>query len=490
MTAAPARSAPLRQRLRQRTADGRYLSWLGVLRLSLVQMGMAAMLVLADSTFNRVMVVELGLAAVLPGVLLGVYYAVQLSRPRLGYGSDTGGHRTPLIVGGLLVLAFGTVGAAGAILVMAGNPALGIALAVLAFILIGVGSGAAGTTVLVLAAKQAPPARRGPVASILWIMLIVGFILSSVVAGSLLDPFSLPRLVAITAGIAVGGTVLGILGVWGIERPQTAPSAADTADDNGDGATARTPFFTALREVWSEPTARLFTIFVFVSMLAYSAQDLILEPFGGKAFGMTPGETTMLTAFQNQGALMGMLLVGFLCRGDRFGPWSSLRRWAILGCLGSAAALSGLSLAGAVGAAWPLKLNIFLLGLGNGAFAIAAVGSMMSLAGRGRSRREGMRMGLWGGAQAIAMGAGKFSGAAGVDLVGFAADASATPYMTVFAAEAVLFVAAAAIAARLAVGPTRTRSALSDAAAADIGGAATPSTVSARTGLDAGFSRS
>ena len=44
---------------------------------------------------------------------------------------------------------------------------------------------------------------------------------------------------------------------------------------------AKAPFLAALAQVWAEPQARRFTIFVFVSMLAYSAQDLILEPFAG-----------------------------------------------------------------------------------------------------------------------------------------------------------------------------------------------------------------
>ena len=40
-------------------------------------------------------------------------------------------------------------------------------------------------------------------------------------------------------------------------------------------------------------------------------------------------------------------------------------------------------------------------------FAVAAIGSMMSLAGSGSKRREGTRMGLWGAAQAIAAGFGE-----------------------------------------------------------------------------------
>ena len=42
------------------------LSWLGIIRLGLVQTGLGAVVVLTTSTLNRVMVVELAMPAVVP----------------------------------------------------------------------------------------------------------------------------------------------------------------------------------------------------------------------------------------------------------------------------------------------------------------------------------------------------------------------------------------------------------------------------------------
>jgi hypothetical protein len=67
-------------------------------------------------------------------------------------------------------------------------------------------------------------------------------------------------------------------------------------------------------------------------------------------------------------------------------------------------ALLSLVAAGAVGPGWPLKVSVFTLGVFNGAFSIAAIGSMMRLASDGPKAREGVRMGLWGAAQAVAFG--------------------------------------------------------------------------------------
>jgi BCD family chlorophyll transporter-like MFS transporter len=125
----------------------------------------------------------------------------------------------------------------------------------------------------------------------------------------------------------------------------------------------------------------------------------------------------------------------------------SLRAWTIGGCIASAIALAGLVAAGLSGGAWPLVPNVFLLGLANGAFAIAAIASMMRLAGEGRASREGVRMGLWGAAQAIAFGLGGLAGAAASDLTRWALGSDALGYAAVFGAEALLFVAAARIAA-------------------------------------------
>ena len=130
------------------SARGTELGWLGIFRLGLVQASLGAIVVLTTSTLNRVMVVELAMAAMIPGLLVGLHYAVQISRPRMGYGSDVGGRRTPWIVGGMATLAGGAITAALATAWMAEQRLAGVCLAALAFVFIGLGVGAAGTSLL------------------------------------------------------------------------------------------------------------------------------------------------------------------------------------------------------------------------------------------------------------------------------------------------------------------------------------------------------
>ncbi|MET0193485.1 MAG: BCD family MFS transporter [Hyphomicrobiaceae bacterium] len=421
------------------------LGWFGIVRLGLVQTALGSIVVLTTSTLNRVMVIELALPAMLPGLLVGLHYATQILRPRWGYGSDLGGRRTGWIIGGMITLALGGFAAAVATALMSQLFAFALVLAVLAFLLIGVGVGAAGTTLLVLLAKRVDPSKRAAAATIVWVMMIVGFIVTTAVAGHFLDPFSPSRLVAVSATVSAIAVLLALLAVWNVEGP-VGPNKPVSP---GLLAEADSGFRKAFSQIWAEPQSRAFAIFVFVSMLAYSSQDLILEPFAGAVFEMTPGQSTKLSSVQHGGVLLGMILVALAASvigGPRLG---SLRGWTIAGCIASAAALALLAIASAVGPAWPLRTTVFALGVANGAYAVAAIGSMMGLAAVGRASREGVRMGLWGAAQAVAFGLGGFLGTVAIDAARYWLGAPMMAYTVVFVAEAALFLVSAVLAARV-----------------------------------------
>ena len=422
-----------------------YLSWFGIIKLGLVQSALGAVVVLTTSTLNRVMVVELQLAAALPGILVALHYAVQITRPRMGHGSDLGGKRTPWIIGGMAVLSLGGFLAAVATVFMETQFAAGLALATLAFVMIGIGVSAAGTSLLVLLAKQVAPQRRAAAATIVWVMMLIGFIVTAALAGHFLDPFSSERLVAVAGSVSAIAMTIALLAVWGSERPLGDMGELAVASE----AEPKTPFFVALRQIWGETQARNFTIFIFMSMLAYSAQDLILEPFAGTIFAFTPGESTKLASIQHSGVLAGMVVIGLLATAVGGRLLGSLRGWTVFGCIASAAALFALAFGGHYAEIWPLRASVALLGFANGAFAVAAIGSMMALASVGREKREGVRMGLWGAAQAIAFGLGGFLGAASVDLMRLLTGDALTAYSTVFGVEAVLFAIAAWLAIRV-----------------------------------------
>jgi BCD family chlorophyll transporter-like MFS transporter len=425
------------------------LGWLGIARLGLVQSALGSILVLMTSTLNRVMVVELALPALLPGFLLGLYHVVQLARPRLGHGSDVGGRRTPWIVGGMALLAIGAVSAAIATAIFPDHRLIALPLAIAAFLAVGLGVGAAGTSLLVVLAKRVPARRRAAAAMLAWIMMIAGSIVTAGVAGHFLEPFSLMRLVAVTSIVSAISFVLACLAVRGVE-PAAGTTTRTTHAVSSGGSDARPSFRRALAQVWAEIEARRFTVFVFVSMLAYSAQDLVLEPFAGTLFGYSPGQSTQLAALQNTGTLLGMLTLGVL-GSLRAGSTRLLATWAAAGCIASALALAALACGATLAVDWPLRANVFALGVANGVFAVAAIGSMMTLAGAGAQGREGVRMGLWGAAQALAFAAGGVLATGLVDAVRATSGSTVTAYAIVFSVQALLFAVSARLAWRVGV---------------------------------------
>ena len=411
------------------------LSWVQIFRLGLVQMALGAIVVLTTSTLNRLMIVELALPALVPGLLVGLHYAIQLSRPGWGFKSDAGGNRTFWIIMGMAILALGAFLAAVAVWLIPQAATLGLILSVLAYILIGVGVGAGGTSLLALMATATAPTRRAAAATIVWLMMIFGIAVTAGIVGSMLDPYTPALLLRIVGSVCALALLVTLLAVWGIERSVHAEQEPE-----------KTPFINGLKEVWAEREARNFTLFVFLSMTAYFMQELILEPYAGLVFGFTPGQSTSLSGAQNGGVFIGMLLVGIAATGLK---WGALRTWVMAGCLGSCLALLAIASLGTIGPGAPLTVAVVALGFFNGMFAVAAIGSMMALAGAGRERREGTRMGLWGAAQAIAAGFGGLTGAALVDVFRMTSLTTSQSFGLVFVFEAALFIAAAFMAAQV-----------------------------------------
>ena len=399
--------------------------WTTLARLCLVNAAVGGLAALPVNLFNRLMTVELALPALLPGLLVALHYGVQLTRPMWGHRSDAKGGRTPFILGGMAVVGAGVLGAAWGIGVAETSVTMALIIWGVSYAAIGLGIGAAGTSFLALLAS-ASGARKGGVATLAWLFLIAGAIAASIGTGIALEPYSPERLVRVVAIVVVIALILCVLATWRVE--QHVQHSAEATD---------MPLRDALRATWSDPIARRFTGFVFLSILAFYLSELIFEPFAGHVHGLGPEDSTKLSGGKDGVALLGMISAGLL---SHFGR-GNLRFWAVTGCVLSAAGLI------ALGAGMPLMPSTVLLGLGNGLFVVGAVGSMMQLAAA-HARATGTRMGVFGAAQAIAAGLAGLVATALLDLTRMILP-DAAAYAVVFTLEAALFLGAAIVAARV-----------------------------------------
>ena len=345
----------------------------------MVQAALGAVVVLVTSTLNRVMVVEYALPALLPGVLVALHYAVQLIRPRFGYGSDRGGRRTPWIIGGMAVLGGGGVLCSIATVLLHAHAGLGLALAIVGYAMVGIGVG--GRRHIAAGADGKARGRPASGGRRHHHVDIDDRRLRRDLRGG--GPFSGSVLAAaLDSGHRRGGRrCLLDRARGGVERrarrsapaarmPRRAPRTATGRSPTpcaGCGAIRRRAPSRCSCSFRCSPTAPR------SCCSSRSAGWYSATPWESRPGSPDPGMAA---------ALIGMIGVGLLCSGRR--RFGSLRQWTVGGCCASAAALSCLGFASIVGPGWPLRLSVLALGVSNGVFAVSAIGSMMELAHDGR----------------------------------------------------------------------------------------------------------
>ena len=414
------------------------MTWFSIFRLGIVQLCIGSIVVLPLSTFNRLMVVELALPALLPGFLIALHYGVQITRPSWGYISDQEKDRTKWIKRGMIILGLGGIIAAFSITIFTYSFAVGILTSILAYSLIGLGVGASGTPLLAMLAAHTRNNQKAAAASITFLMMIFGLAFTAIIVGGLLDPYSNEKLIAIVTSIAILANIFTYVSIFGIEKKLSTKYQIAHKKEPG----MEISLIFGIKQIWNEPEARLFTFFVFLSMTAFFMQEVILEPFAGKIFKLTPGESTALSGMKDGGSILGIIFVILCISTFKIG---SEKFWLIAGCLVSAASLFLISILGVNLADQALlKIAVLTLGIANGVFTAGILGTMMKLASEGSTAdREGTRMGLWGASQAYAAGIAALISTSLVDTFSSFINQPAMSYGMVFSIQGMLFILSA-----------------------------------------------
>ena len=410
-----------------------------LLRLSLFQVTVGMAVVLMIGTLNRVMIVELGVPAWLVAVMIALPLVFAPFRAVVGFRSDThrsvlGWRRVPYLWMGTMVQFGGLAIMPFALLILSGDThgpiLIGQAAAALAFLMVGAGLHTTQTVGLALATDLSPPHTHPKVVALLCMMLLLGMMASALLFGALLRHFSEVRLIQVVQGAGLATMVLNAIALWKQEPRDPSRTRHDRA----------TPSFVQTWRAFNRGEhARRRLVALGFGTVAFSMQDVLLEPYGGRVLGLPVGVTTIMTALLATGGL-----VGFATAAQVLGRGADPYRLAGTGALAGLAAFSALVFAAPFGSPAMFAAGVVLIGLGAGLFAHCTLTAAMAMAEPGQ---VGLTLGIWGAVQASAAGTAVALGGLirdGVSALAQAGDLGptlavpATGYVAVYAIEIAL----------------------------------------------------
>ena len=403
-----------------------------LLRLSLFQVSVGMALVLLVGTLNRVMIVELKVPASLVSLMVAIPLVFAPLRALIGFKSDNhrselGWRRVPYMWMGAMVQFGGLAIMPFALLVLAGAGQSanapqwgGQAAGALAFLLVGAGLHTTQTVGLALANDLAAETSRPKVVGLMYVMLLLGMMVSAVLFGYLLQDFSPGKLIQVIQGCAVATLVLNVVALWKQEgrsrnrrgKPEIEPS-----------------FNEAWQTLTLDPRAKRSLVVIGLGTMAFTMEDVLLEPFGGDVLNMSVSATTLLTATLSLGGLMGFAWASrVLSKGVdpyRMSLWGVIIGLPAFACV--------------MGSAWwqwdvLLSLGVFLIGLGGGLFSHGTLTASMNLAPKEQS---GLALGAWGAVQASAAGLAVAMGGVLRDVLE-TSFGTGVGYLTVYGVEVIL----------------------------------------------------
>jgi BCD family chlorophyll transporter-like MFS transporter len=395
-----------------------------IARLGLFQFAAGGLSVLFLGVLNRVMRVELGLGLLTVTILVGGgHYLGALVAIPFGYYSD----RHPL--GGYRRSIYILLGSLVAIAILISSPAIVRWIAVDAsvarvsvgfffFLLEGISTYVAGTAYLSLITDLTEEDKRGRVTGWIWTLLMLGIIATGILSGFALEPYSIDRVMLLFTIAAIFVILMTLAALFRQE-----PKSSDLEFGERESLSA------SFSAIISNPQARWFGAFLFLSMFSYFMQDVLLEPFGGDVFALSPAETTRFNAYMGTGVVTAMLVGGMRFIPAKGKPWTTS-----VGIMLMVVSFVGLALSSLIGFSHLLPLIILLLGVGAGFFTVGGVALMMDMTS---TVHTGMFVGAWTLVQAFAKGPTAIVGGAlftGFTSLGFSIGQA---YAGVFTLEAV-----------------------------------------------------
>jgi BCD family chlorophyll transporter-like MFS transporter len=278
----------------------------------------------------------------------------------------------------------------------------------------------------------------------MYVMLLLGTIVSALVFGAALADFSPGRLVQVIQASAVATLVLNTVALWKQETRRPARGAA---------LPLRPTFRVAWKRFIEGGNARRRLAAIGVGTMAFSMQDVLLEPYGGQVLHMSVGATTSLTASLAIGGL-----TGFAWASRVLGRGADPFRMSLVGAIFGIPAFALVILAASLDSVAVFTFGVLLVGFGGGLFSHGTLTATMNSAPKDQI---GLALGTWGAVQATCASVAVALGGIVSDTVGTLASRGAlgpglsgenTGYVFVYGVEIVMLAATIVLMSGLVAG--------------------------------------
>lgn len=410
-------------------------------QLGLIHVAVAMTLVPINSTLNRVMIFDLEISKTLVSILAVFPYLFSPIQVAIGAFSDRhpilGYRRTPYILTGLILCVVGLVISPRIAYLIRDNFALGVLAGLLAFGAWGMGYNLSAVSYLSLASELSGEKERGKTVATMFFMMVIGLIATGIGLSRMLTTYSPETLSNAFNIVGASALTLGLLGLIKLE-----PRSGSTADLNLQ-TSLRSKSYT-LKEIISaitaNPVAKIFFVYLLLLLAAILGQDVLLEPFGAQAFGMSVEATTRIVSISGVFTLIAFVIAGVL---EGRVPKRSV---AQTGNIGALAGFLLIILSGLTRSLNVFYVGIMLLGFGTGISTIANLSLMFDLTAAGK---VGLYVGAWGFSNGLSRLTGLLLAGVVADVATQVTGAALSGYLIVFGIEALMLVIAAILLTRI-----------------------------------------
>jgi BCD family chlorophyll transporter-like MFS transporter len=266
----------------------------------------------------------------------------------------------------------------------------------------------------------------------MWFMMIVSIIATAIGLSRMVDPYTPEALIRAFNYVAASALTLGLLGLIKLE-PRS--SIADLNPRSESYSVKQ-----MMSAITENPVARIFFVYLLLLLAAILGQDVLLEPFGAQAFGMTVTQTTRITSIWGTFVLIAILVAGAL--EGRVAKKTIAQVGNISAMLGFVViVISGFTISRDI-----FYTGVTVLGMGTGLSTVANLSLMFDLTAPGMI---GLYIGAWGFSNALSRLTGSILGGVVRDVVNQATGRILSGYLVVFMIEALMLLIASIMLTRI-----------------------------------------